>query len=213
MTTKGGPASGGPEPGDPEPTGPADRIDHLAGPVTEDQENPGPDAPGYAGLATFCGLPWLPGPADLAQARNAVALARLAGADRHASDTFAKAENLLATAEQAREKRQNSNNIMQPARQAAASAHSSAVPRFFSFSSQGRPIELSPRGASGSGRTSHAISPRPRWWDEAGGSPAASGSPAISLSGPVGGRPRSRGTSGFRVRFVSACHAESFWGR
>ena len=35
--------------------------------------------------------------------------------------------------------------------------------------------------------TSHAISPRPRWWDEAGGTPAASGSPAISLSRPARG--------------------------
>src|SRR5688500_19749194 len=38
-------------------------------------------------------------PLDLAQARNAVELARIAGADRFASDTFAKAASLLAEAE------------------------------------------------------------------------------------------------------------------
>src|SRR5829696_4835457 len=43
-------------------------------------------------------------PLDLAQARNAVELARIAGADRYASDTFAKAAQLLAEAEVAREK-------------------------------------------------------------------------------------------------------------
>ena len=41
-------------------------------------------------------------PLDLAEARNAVELARLAGADRYASDTFDKAGALLATAEEAR---------------------------------------------------------------------------------------------------------------
>ena len=61
-------------------------------------------------------------PLDLAQARNAVELARLAGADRYAGDTFAKATTLLATAEQAREKRRGSNEIMMPARQAAQTA-------------------------------------------------------------------------------------------
>jgi outer membrane protein OmpA-like peptidoglycan-associated protein len=61
-------------------------------------------------------------PLDLAEARNAVELARLAGADRFASDTFDKAVQLLATAEEAREKRRGSNNIMMPARQAAQTA-------------------------------------------------------------------------------------------
>jgi len=61
-------------------------------------------------------------PLDLAQARNAVELARLAGADRYAADTFTKAAGLLATAEQAREKRRGSNDIMMPARQAAQTA-------------------------------------------------------------------------------------------
>src|SRR5688572_31052037 len=61
-------------------------------------------------------------PLDLAQARNAVALARLAGADRYASDTFSKASVLLDTAEQAREKRRSSNEIMMSARQAVQTA-------------------------------------------------------------------------------------------
>ena len=61
-------------------------------------------------------------PLDLAEARNAVELARLAGADRHAADTFAKATGLLAQAEVAREQRRNRNMIMQPARQAAQTA-------------------------------------------------------------------------------------------
>jgi outer membrane protein OmpA-like peptidoglycan-associated protein len=55
---------------------------------------------------------------DLAQARNAVELARLAGADRYAADTYQKAVNLLAEAEKAR----GGNRVMQPARQAAQTA-------------------------------------------------------------------------------------------
>ena len=61
-------------------------------------------------------------PLDLAEARNAVELARLAGADRHAADTFNKAAALLTDAEQAREKRRSKNDIMMPARQAAQTA-------------------------------------------------------------------------------------------
>jgi outer membrane protein OmpA-like peptidoglycan-associated protein len=61
-------------------------------------------------------------PLDLAQARNALELARIANADQFASDTFAKAASLLAQAEQAREKRRGSNDIMMPARQAAQTA-------------------------------------------------------------------------------------------
>src|SRR5687767_9460223 len=61
-------------------------------------------------------------PLDLAQARNAVELARLAGAERYAQETFNKAAGLLATAETAREKRQGGNAVMQPARQAAQTA-------------------------------------------------------------------------------------------
>jgi outer membrane protein OmpA-like peptidoglycan-associated protein len=61
-------------------------------------------------------------PLDLAEARNAVDLARIAGADRFASDTFAKAQQLLADAELAREKHKRANDIMMPARQAAQTA-------------------------------------------------------------------------------------------
>jgi len=61
-------------------------------------------------------------PLDLAQARNAVELARLAGADQFASDSFAKAAGLLATAEEARVSRRGGNAVMMPARQAAQTA-------------------------------------------------------------------------------------------
>jgi outer membrane protein OmpA-like peptidoglycan-associated protein len=61
-------------------------------------------------------------PLDLAEARNAVELARLAGADHYASDTFTKAATLLADAELARKRRRGGNAIMMPARQAAQTA-------------------------------------------------------------------------------------------
>ena len=61
-------------------------------------------------------------PLDLAQARNAVELARLAGADRFAMETFNKAAGLLATAEEARTARRGGNAVMMPARQAAQTA-------------------------------------------------------------------------------------------
>jgi len=61
-------------------------------------------------------------PLDLGQARNAVELARLAGADRYAGDTFAKATALLSEAELARERRKSGNTVQQPARQAAQTA-------------------------------------------------------------------------------------------
>src|SRR5207245_2339460 len=61
-------------------------------------------------------------PLDLAEARNAVALARLAGADLDATETFAKAERMLGDAELARERRRRGNAIMMPARQAVQTA-------------------------------------------------------------------------------------------
>jgi outer membrane protein OmpA-like peptidoglycan-associated protein len=61
-------------------------------------------------------------PLDLAEARNAVELARFAGADRYAADTFVKASRLLADAELAREKHKKGNEVQQPARQAAQTA-------------------------------------------------------------------------------------------
>jgi outer membrane protein OmpA-like peptidoglycan-associated protein len=64
---------------------------------------------------------------DLAQARNAVALSRLARADRYAEETFGKAEKLLAEAELAREKRRRGNAVMQPARQAVQTAEDARI--------------------------------------------------------------------------------------
>jgi len=61
-------------------------------------------------------------PLDLAEARNAVELAKLAGADRYAADTFVKASRLLADAEVAREKHKKGNEVQQPARHAAQTA-------------------------------------------------------------------------------------------
>ena len=61
-------------------------------------------------------------PLDLAEARNAVALARIAGAERYAGETYTKAAQLLANAELARERKRGSNAIMMPARQAAQTA-------------------------------------------------------------------------------------------
>jgi len=61
-------------------------------------------------------------PLDLAEARNAVSLARVAGAAQHASDTYQKASQLLASAELARERHRGSNDVMMPARQAVQTA-------------------------------------------------------------------------------------------
>jgi len=61
-------------------------------------------------------------PLDLAEARNAVELAKLARADHYAADTFVKAARLLADAELAREKHKKGNEVQQPARQAAQTA-------------------------------------------------------------------------------------------
>ena len=61
-------------------------------------------------------------PSDLAQARNAVELAKIAGADRYAADTFTKASRLLSEAELQREKGKKGNQVQQPARQAAQTA-------------------------------------------------------------------------------------------
>jgi len=73
--------------------------------------------------ANFKVKPLEPGaPLDLAEARNAVELARIAGADRYAGDSFAKAQKLLTDAEVAREKHKRGNDVMMPARQAAQTA-------------------------------------------------------------------------------------------
>ncbi len=59
---------------------------------------------------------------DLAEARNAVEIARLNGADKYAADTYNKAAQLLSQAEQARERRKKGNEVQQPARQAVQTA-------------------------------------------------------------------------------------------
>jgi len=66
-------------------------------------------------------------PLDLAQARNAVEIARLARADQYAADTYAKAARLLAEAELAREHHKDRNKIMQPARQAAQTSEDARI--------------------------------------------------------------------------------------
>lgn len=64
---------------------------------------------------------------DLAQARSAVALARLAGANEYAADTYAKAEGLLREAEDARQRRRSGNTVQQPARQAVQTAEDARI--------------------------------------------------------------------------------------
>ena len=61
-------------------------------------------------------------PLDLAEARNAVMLARFAGADRYADDTYFKATRLLTDAEQAQARRRGGDAVMMPARQAVQTA-------------------------------------------------------------------------------------------
>jgi outer membrane protein OmpA-like peptidoglycan-associated protein len=61
-------------------------------------------------------------PLDLAQARNAIELARLAGADKYANEPFGKASGLLSDAEQARERHRSKNDVMMAARQAVQTA-------------------------------------------------------------------------------------------
>jgi outer membrane protein OmpA-like peptidoglycan-associated protein len=66
-------------------------------------------------------------PLDLAQARNAVEIARLARADQYAADTYAKAARLFAEAEDARKRHKDRNKIMQPARQAVQTAEDARI--------------------------------------------------------------------------------------
>jgi outer membrane protein OmpA-like peptidoglycan-associated protein len=61
-------------------------------------------------------------PLDLAEARNAVEIARLAGADAFAAETFAKATTLLGEAEAARERGRRGKEVQQPAREAVQTA-------------------------------------------------------------------------------------------
>jgi len=66
-------------------------------------------------------------PLDLAEARNALALSRVAGAHEYAPETYAKAEALLREAEDARERRKGGNTVQQPARQAAQTAEDARI--------------------------------------------------------------------------------------
>jgi outer membrane protein OmpA-like peptidoglycan-associated protein len=66
-------------------------------------------------------------PLDLAQARNAVDIARLTQADRYAADIYAKAARLLAEAEEARARHKDRNKIMMPARQAVQTSEDARI--------------------------------------------------------------------------------------
>ena len=81
-------------------------------------------------------------PLDLAEARNAVALARIAGAERYAGEIYTKAAQLLATAELARERKRGSNAIMMPARQAAQTAEDA---RLIALTRQGEEFDAMQR--------------------------------------------------------------------
>jgi outer membrane protein OmpA-like peptidoglycan-associated protein len=61
-------------------------------------------------------------PLDLAEARNAVMLARIAQADRYVGDTYQKAARLLTEAEDARARKRSNDAVMMPARQAVQTA-------------------------------------------------------------------------------------------
>jgi outer membrane protein OmpA-like peptidoglycan-associated protein len=61
-------------------------------------------------------------PLDLAEARNAVMLARIAQADRYVGDTYQKAVRLLTEAEDARARKRSNDAVMMPARQAVQTA-------------------------------------------------------------------------------------------
>jgi outer membrane protein OmpA-like peptidoglycan-associated protein len=61
-------------------------------------------------------------PLDLAEARNAVMLARIAGADKYADDTYRKATRLLTEAESAQARKRGSDAVMMAARQAVQTA-------------------------------------------------------------------------------------------
>ena len=66
-------------------------------------------------------------PLDLAEARNALALSRVAGAHEYAPETYAKAEALLREAEDARARGKGGNTVQQPARQAAQTAEDARI--------------------------------------------------------------------------------------
>jgi outer membrane protein OmpA-like peptidoglycan-associated protein len=61
-------------------------------------------------------------PLELQEARNAVQIARSAGADRYASDTFKRAESLLRQAEDYKAQKQNNKSIAMVARESVQTA-------------------------------------------------------------------------------------------
>ena len=66
-------------------------------------------------------------PLELYEARNAVELSRIANADRYASDTYKRAEDLLARAEEAHNKDKGRRAIVMASREAAQTAEDSRL--------------------------------------------------------------------------------------
>jgi outer membrane protein OmpA-like peptidoglycan-associated protein len=66
-------------------------------------------------------------PLELYEARNAVELSRIASADRYAADTYQRAAELLARAEEAHEKNKGRRSIVMAAREAAQTAEDSRL--------------------------------------------------------------------------------------
>jgi outer membrane protein OmpA-like peptidoglycan-associated protein len=66
-------------------------------------------------------------PLELAEARNAVYFARIAGADEYAPETFAKATGILARAEQDHAKDRSRRSVIAHAREAAQAAEDSRL--------------------------------------------------------------------------------------
>src|SRR4029453_13647290 len=82
-------------------------------------------------------------PLDLAEARNAVMLARVAGADKHADDTYLKATRLLTEAESAQARKRGSDAVMMAARQAVQTAEDA---RLIALKKQEEAFEAEQRG-------------------------------------------------------------------
>jgi len=64
---------------------------------------------------------------ELYQAQNAIGIARNASAERYAPNTFAKAQQLLAEAQQLQAGRRDSNHVVETAREAAETAEDARV--------------------------------------------------------------------------------------
>jgi outer membrane protein OmpA-like peptidoglycan-associated protein len=84
-------------------------------------------------------------PLDLAEARNAVMLARFAGADRYADDTYVKATRLLTDAEVAQARHRGGNDVMMAARQAVQTAEDA---RLISLQQQEEAAQADQRAAA-----------------------------------------------------------------